>query len=75
MIDLEKIITWFCIWAAVGLGMFLSHHMTMSAVRNELANIVIPMHGPQPDPRLPLSANPSLDSIAWCLTYIELERN
>lgn len=71
MIDLEKIMTWFTVFAGIWLAMFLSQQMTMRAVRTELAEMVIPIHEPMPDPRLPLTANPDLDSIAWCLSYRE----
>jgi|TARA_R110000824_G_scaffold243468_5_gene432161 hypothetical protein len=65
MINLEKVMTWFCIFASVWLAMFVSHQMTMNAVREELAEMVIPMHEPEYLP----SANPNLDSIAWCMDY------
>lgn len=74
MIDLGKIMTWFCFFAGIWFTMFVSHQMTMTAVRYELAEMVIPMHEPAPDPRLPLTANPPLDSIAWCLAYTELNK-
>ena len=63
MINLEKVMTWFCIFASVWLAMFVSHQMTMNAVREELAEMVIPMHEPQ-SIELDLSANPGLDSLA-----------
>ncbi len=68
MIDLEKIMTWFCFFAGIWFTMFVSHQMTMTAVRYELAEMVIPMHEPTTPEYLP-SANPNLDSIAWCLSY------
>jgi hypothetical protein len=74
MIDLEKVMTWFSVVVGIWLAMFLSHQMTMKAVRTELAEIVIPMHEPEPDPRLPLTASPRLDSIGWCLAYMELSK-
>lgn len=68
MINLEKVMTWFCLFGTVWLAMFVSHRMTMTAVSNELAEMVIPMHEPAPTQYLP-SGNPNLDSIAWCLSY------
>jgi|GEM_PF-3280750 hypothetical protein len=74
MIDLEKIMTWFAVLAGIWLAMFISQQMTMRAVRTELSEMVIPLHKTETkiDPRLPLTANPNLDSIAWCLTHTEL---
>tara|TARA_R100000808_G_C2131485_1_gene140620 strand:- start:934 stop:1173 length:240 start_codon:yes stop_codon:yes gene_type:complete len=74
MFDLERVMTWFLIFAGVWFTMFVSHQMTMGAVRHELAEIVIPMHESTTPEYLP-SANPNLDSIAWCLSYIELGEN
>jgi len=69
MIDIEKVISWVCIFAGIWFAMFLSHQMTMRAVRIELADMVIPMHEPQ-SIELDLSANPGLDSLAMCQSFM-----
>ena len=69
MIDLEKIMTWFCFFAGIWFTMFVSHQMTMTAVRYELAEMVIPLHEPQ-SIELDLSANPGLDSLAMCHSFM-----
>ena len=69
MIDIEKVISWVCIFAGIWFAMFLSHQMTMRAVRTELADMVIPMHEPQ-SIELDLGANPGLDSLAMCHAFM-----
>ena len=69
MIDIDKVMTWVCIFGTVWLAMFVSHQMTMNAVRHELAEMVIPMHEPQ-SIELDLSANPGLDSLAMCHSFM-----
>ena len=72
MIDLEKVITWFCIFAGVWLAMFISHTMTMQAVRKELAEMVIPMHEPVvADPYFPLPRLNGPDSLAYCINMVD----
>jgi hypothetical protein len=69
MIDIEKVVTWVWLLSSVSLVMWASHFMTMSLVRRELAEMVIPMHEPQ-SIELNLSANPGLDSLAMCHSFM-----
>ena len=66
---IEKIILMASFAAMMWLVLSISQFMTIQAIREEMTNIVLPMHEPN---SLPLSANPNLDTLAWCLNYTEL---
>ena len=80
MIDLEKVINWFCLLTAVWLVGWLSHLATMKAVSEEI-NTLVPTHMPAPvvhENTIPfpgIKRMSQLDSIAFCHALITRTSN
>jgi|TARA_R110000824_G_scaffold157971_2_gene331510 hypothetical protein len=72
MIDLEKVIMRFVLVAGLWFVMWMSHLMTMRAVRIELSNMIIPMHEPVvAEPYFPLPRLNGPDSLAYCINMVD----
>jgi hypothetical protein len=79
MIDLDKVIYWFCVLSAMWFVGWMSHVVTMKSVSEEI-NRLVPVHTPAPsvEDRIPFPGVESmsrLDSVAFCQALINTNSN
>jgi len=73
MIDLERVAKWTAIFSILWIVAWICHIYTMQLVRKEVSQLYLDVHTlvEEQDKGLDIesTANPQLDTLAWCLTH------